>query len=251
MSNKRIFKSRPQPILFIFLIGGVLLASCAGQVPTGEPTADLNGIQTLAVQTFMAALTQTQAAQPTVTETPSPTITNTAQSLQAIAPPSTSTPSALILFPTVYIAPTVTGTQYTPTMNPALAGVGCNNLGLIADVTIPSGTVFQPNDHFTKTWKVENNGSCDWVYQYSLTFVSGDRMGGDPGYLAKTIVPGKWTQFSVNMRAPKNPGTYTGNWRMATQSGSLFGATLTVSIVVANPTNTPKPTSTATSTTYP
>ncbi len=231
----------------MFLIGGLILSACAGQVPTGEPTTDLNAVQTFAVQTFMAALTQTQAAQPTATETPSPTATNTAQSLPTISLLPTSTPANTILFPTLYIVPSVTGTQYTPTVNPGAAAVGCNNLLFLEDITIPSGTVFQPNDHFTKTWRVANNGSCDWVYQYSLTFVSGDRMGGDPGYLAKTIVPGKWTQLSVNMRAPKDAGTYTGNWRMATQSGALFGATLTVSIKVAYPTNTPKPTST----TYP
>jgi hypothetical protein len=239
MRNKTHFKSTAHQLLVV-LLSGVLLSSCAGQA-TSEPTVDPNAIQTSAVQTFMAALTQTQAAQPTVTETASPTITNTPLSLPTLAPPPTSTPVLFPVVPTI-IVPIATGTQYTPTVNPALAGVGCNNLRLVAEVTIPSGTVFQPGDHFTKTWKVENNGTCDWVYQYSLAFVSGDRMGGDPGYLGKTIVPGKWTELSVTMRAPKDPGTYTGNWRMTTQAGSPFGATLTVSIKVATPTNTPKPT---------
>ena len=245
MYNKTILKPSTLKYLLFALIGGILLSSCAGQ-STGEPTIDPNIIQTAAVQTFMVALSQTQAAQPTATETPSPTATNTAISLPTIntLPALTATAYPLLL-PTFYRTPT--GTQYTPTVDPALAGVGCNNLRLILEVTIPSGTVFQPGDHFTKTWKVENNGTCNWVYQYSLAFISGERMGGDPGYLSKTIVPGKWTELSVNMRAPKDPGTYTSNWRMTTQSGSPFGATLTVSIVVANPTNTPQPTVT----TYP
>lgn len=249
MPNKIILNATTQKLLLFTLISGVLLSSCAGQA-TSVPTLDPNIIQTSAVQTFMVALTQTQAAQPTATETLTPTATETAISLPTI-PTSAATATAYpLLLPTTYIIPTVTGTQYTPTANPLVAAVGCNNLRLVQDVTIPSGTVFQPNDHFTKTWKVENNGTCDWVYQYALTFVGGERMGGAPGYLSKTIVPGKWTEFSVNMRAPKDPGTYTGNWRMATQAGTLFGATLTVSIVVANPTNTPKPTATNT-TTYP
>jgi hypothetical protein len=66
-------------------------------------------------------------------------------------------------------------------------------------------------------------------------------MEGDPGSLGKVIVPGKWTQLSVGLVAPSKPGTYTGTWRMATQQGNPFGATLTVSIVVANPTDTPVP----------
>src|SRR6185369_18036202 len=170
MLNKTNLKPTTQLLLCLFLIGGVLLSSCAGQA-TGEPTVDPNTIQTSAVQTFVAALTQTQAAQPTVTESASPTITNTPLSLPTLAPPPTWTPALFPVVPTI-IVPVVTGTQYTPTVNPALAGVGCNNLGLVAEVTIPSGTVFQPGDHFTKTWKVENNGTCDWVYQYSLAFIS-------------------------------------------------------------------------------
>src|ERR1051325_10576508 len=172
MPHKILLKS-PQNYL-LMLLACLILASCAGQAPTSEPTADLNAIQTFAVQTFQAALTQTQVAQPTSTEPPSPTVPNTALSLPTLPPP-TSTSANTIVLPTLYIAPTITGTQYTPTTNPSAVGVGCNNLRLIADVTIPSGTVFQPNDHFTKTWKVENNGTCNWVYQYSLTFAGGER----------------------------------------------------------------------------
>jgi hypothetical protein len=106
----------------------------------------------------------------------------------------------------------------------------------------------KPGENFTKTWKVENNGTCDWALLYRLVFVGGDQMGGDPSALGKVIVPGKWTQLSVGLTAPSKPGTYTGTWRMATQQGSPFGATLTVSIVVGTPTDTPQPTSTATAT---
>jgi hypothetical protein len=114
-------------------------------------------------------------------------------------------------------------------------------LRLLRDETIPAGTVVKPGDTFRKTWKVENNGTCDWVYQYQLVFVSGERMEGMPSRSGNVIPPGKWTQLSVDMKAPSKPGTYTSNWRLADASGKPFGSTLTVSIVVANPTNTPMP----------
>ena len=223
------------------LVTCVVLSSCAGQA-TEAPTLDANMIMTDAVNTFVASMNQTQTAQALlVTNTASPTITSTPTS--TATPPPTWTQAVIInpILPTVFKLPTATGTQYTPTPNPTLLASGCNNLGFILDVSVPAGTVMKPGESFTKTWKVENNGTCDWVYLYHLVFVGGDRMEGDPGSLGKVIVPGKWTQLSVDLVAPSKPGTYTGTWRMANQPGTPFGATLTVSIVVANPTATPVP----------
>ena len=230
-------------VLISTLLVGLLLSSCAGQA-TEAPTLDASVIMTDAVNTFVASMYQTQTAQVTlVTNTASPTITSSPTSPVTAPPPPTWTLAPVFnsILPTVSKSPTATGTQYTPTVNPGLSAVGCNNLGLVYDVNIPAGSVFKPGESFTKTWKVENNGTCDWVYLYHLVFVSGDRLEGEPAGLSKVIVPGQWTQLSVGLSAPSTPGTYTGSWRMATQSGAPFGVTLTVSIVVANPTDTPVP----------
>jgi hypothetical protein len=229
--------------LITAVLAGVLLASCTGQASqaTDEPTVDVNAVMTAGIGTFAAALTQTQAARATLaTQTPSPTWTVSPVALNSITPPSTSTQAFVLPLSTaVFVVPTVTGTQYTPTTNPSTLGSGCNNLALIRDETIPAGTVMQPGETFTKVWKVENNGTCDWVYLYRLVFLGGDRMEGDPSGLGKVISPGKWTQLSLALTAPSRPGTYTGNWRLGNQSGSVFGSTLTVSIVVPNPTAVP------------
>ena len=227
--------------IIMALIAGVLLVSCTGQA-TGVPTVDVNAVMTAGIGTFSAALTQTQAAQATLatqTSSPTATLTFTPVSLNSVTPQPTLT--QVFIVPQVFSTATPTGTQYTPTVNSSTLGSGCNNLRLISDVTIPDGTTLLPGQEFTKTWKVENNGTCDWVYLYRLVFVSGDRMEGEPSGLGKVIGPGKWTQLSLGMRAPSKPGKYTGNWRFGNQSGSVFGSTLTVSIVVANPTNTPVP----------
>lgn len=216
----------------MILLVGILLAACTGQA-TGAPTVDVAAVMTSGVETFVAGLTQTQAALPTATETPSPTITNSPIPSDTLVALPTWTPVPLYLYPT--IIPSATGTQYTPTVDPSSLAAGCNNLRLIADVTVPSGTIMQPKEKFTKTWKVENNGTCDWVYLYRLVYAGGERMkNDDPPTLGKVIPPGKWTQLSVNLNAPDTPGTYTGSWRLGDQVGTPFGATLTVSIVVAN-----------------
>jgi len=242
-------------LALIFLVAGAILVVIFVLTPTqsqvvAQPTVDVNVVSTSVVGTLIASLSQTQSAMDSlVTNTPQPTITLPSVQLNSPVPPPATFTQIFVLppAPTAYRSPTATGTQFTPTTNPSNLAVGCNNLRLIRDETIPAGTVFKPGESFTKTWKVENNGTCDWVYLYQLIFASGERMDGDPPALGKVIVPGKWTQLSVALVAPSKPGSYTGSWRFATQSGSPFGATLTVSIVVAKPTDTPAP-ATATNT---
>jgi hypothetical protein len=126
-----------------------------------------------------------------------------------------------------------TGTFVTPTVNPNTLGSGCNNLAFIKDETIPSGTVLAPEQNFNKTWKVENTGTCEWVYVYSLVLTGGDDLGaGSAVRLGKVVASGNWTQLTVNMDAPKKEGVYNSYWRMADADGNLFGATLVVTIEV-------------------
>src|SRR5215207_6008454 len=187
--------------VLLVLIASAVLSACGGQAPDGAPTLDVNAIMTAGVGTFAASMYQTQTAQALlVTNTASPTITS--------SPTATSTAGTPVILnpvlPGAVILPTITGTQYTPTANPALLGSGCNNLGLIQDVNIPAGTVVRPGQEFTKTWKVVNSGTCDWVFLYRLVFTGGERMGGDPSGLGKIIIPGKWTQLSVTLTAPRS-----------------------------------------------
>lgn len=219
--------------LILLLVTGVLLASCGPQEP-GQPTPDMNAILTAGVGTFAASIFQTQTAMvppATVTLTVTPTATVTPPSL--LSPTASATQFILVAPVVTLVVATPTGTQYTPTANPNTLASGCNNLLLISDENVPAGTVFKPAEQFTKSWKVANTGTCDWVYRYHLVHISGDDVGGrDPLSLGKVIPPGKWTQLSITLRAPKAPGTYTSYWRFADQSGTIFGSTLGVSIVV-------------------
>lgn len=231
-------------ILITVLLASVVLSACGAETGTEVPTLDVNAIMTAGVGTFIANMYQTQTAQALlVTNTASPTITSS-----PTTPPPTGTQAPIILnpiLPTVFKSPTATGTQFTPTPNPGLLASGCNNLRLLRDESIPDGTVVKPGATFTKVWKVENNGTCNWVILYRLVFVGGDRMDGEPPALGKIIVPYGWPDLSIKLTAPNKPGKYTGIWRMGTQSGTPFGSNLTVSIIVGSPTDTPQPTSTA------
>ncbi len=217
--------------LLVLLLTGILLASCANQGSTSA-TPDIDAILTAGVGTLAASIFQTQTAiVPTVTATPTTTPTPTNTPIPLVSPTSSATP--IVFVPaTVGLLPTPTGTRYTPTANPSTLAYGCNNLQLISDESVPSGTVFKPEENFTKIWKVANTGTCDWVYRYQLVFAGGNDMFGEPPGLGKVIVPGQWTQLSLDLQAPKAPGTYTGYWRLGDQSGHAFGSTLGVTIEV-------------------
>jgi len=217
----------------LVMLAAALIGSCAGQPPE-SPTPDINSVLTQSVGTFAAQFFQTQTAMvtpatPTPINTPTPIPTTT-----PLALPSPLAPATVFVTAIVYPSVTPTGTQYTPTVNPSTLAYGCNNLGLIRDVTIPSGTEVRPGERFTKTWQVANTGTCDWLFGYRVAPVSGYSLAEDPVRISGNFpVPkGEWRQVSFSASAPSEPGTYTQYWQMNDGSGHSFGSLLGVSIKV-------------------
>jgi hypothetical protein len=222
-----------------------LLTGCGSGLATSTPV-DANSISTSLVGTLVASLFQTQTALAPLTpsSTPAPPVPINTVIYPTIVFPSPTIP---YFYPTLgtitpIYTPTATGTVFTPTVNPGLLAYGCNNLAFIRDVTVPSGTVFKPGDDFVKTWKVANTGTCKWEYQYEIVLLSGNAFNGKTTKLNRVVTVGDWSEISVGMGAPKNPGDYTSYWRMADPNGNMFGASLAVSFtVILNPTKTPVP----------
>lgn len=122
-----------------------------------------------------------------------------------------------------------TGLEATPT---AVDGSLCDNSAYVADVSIPDGTVVQPGAKFTKTWRINNSGSCTWSTGYRLVFVDGTAMSGGSTSMLAPVPPGAQTDISVEMTAPTTSGTFRGNWRMQNASGQPFGSLVYVQIKV-------------------
>jgi hypothetical protein len=133
----------------------------------------------------------------------------------------------------------------------------------VSDVTIPDGTQLPVNLEFTKTWKVQNAGTCAWATSFKLVFSSGEAMGGQTVTLANAVATGQSVDISVNLKVPNKSGKLTGIWVLEDDKGQPFGPTLTVVInvgavsptptgsVTATPTQTLPPASTATQTPVP
>lgn len=185
------------------LLFTLLLAACASQSTEPTPTpVDVAAIQTQAVQTVVAAVTQTAAALPTETVIPTETIVAT----------ETLTPT-----------PEITATA---TVNI------CNNSVFVSDVSVSDGAQITAGQKFVKTWKVRNTGSCTWATTYTIRYGYGDRLSGRDTYLTATALPGEETEISIELTAPNTPGTYRGYWVLFDNNAFSFGQYLSVIITV-------------------
>ena len=144
--------------------------------------------------------------------TPSPTITETPQPTETEALEPTST----IFVPSPTLDPS----------DPANAPPeGCNVASFITDVTVIDDTKVDRGTWFTKTWRLENDGTCTWTEDYSVYFHSGDQMKG-PDFQRLTeidIPPGASVDISIDLYAPKEPGKYKGYWSLMDGNGFKFG----------------------------
>jgi hypothetical protein len=191
---------KKHPVLAILLI--FVLTAVACNFPTAAAgTATPEGPQatfTALAQTLEVALTQTASA--------SGTGTPTATSAAATVPPTN----------TAIARPTNTSVQ--PTQVP------CNWVRFVSDVTVDDDTLFNANDSFVKTWRLQNAGSCTWSTGYAVVFDSGDQMSAPNSVnLPQSVAPGATIDVSVPMKAPANAGTYKGFWKMSTANGVPFG----------------------------
>ena len=218
----------------VTLVAAFALSACGGSDADATPTLSMEQIQTLAVMTYQAQLTQTALAMPTSTPLP------------------TNTPIPVVTFAIPEGSPGVVAT------NTSVAGGGqaCYGLSYVKDVTIPDKTQVTPGQSFTKTWLVANTGSCAWESGFTFNVVGGDAMGGVAVTLNQSVEPGRQYEFSVPMVAPTGKtGELKGTWRLADANGNFFGDGVYVLVQVGNAapaqTGTPTATPTATSTTQP
>jgi len=101
----------------------------------------------------------------------------------------------------------------------------CDQVKFVKDVTIPDEMDIAPGESFTKTWRLQNAGSCPWGIGYLLYFETGDIMGGPSSkdLTSETIRPGENLDISVDLVAPLETGTYQGFWKLRNVRGEGFG----------------------------
>ena len=147
------------------------------------------------IETIQAIVTQTVAAAPT-------------------SIPATATPIP------------VTSTPIRPTNTAAPTAIAyCDWVAFVKDVTIPDGTQLSAGEAFTKTWRLQNRGTCTWTSDYMLVYTSGDQMGSTTAVrLPGNVPPGGTVDVSVTLTAPAVNGYQRSYWMLRNPSGALFGS---------------------------
>jgi hypothetical protein len=228
-------------LITIFLLTTTLILTACNVGATPAPTVDINAINTAALGTAMAQISAQQTMTALAAPTFTPSATNTPPTLATVALPTTSGGLPTVSFNTTPLANTAPAAGFTavggvPQVG-ATAAVGavCNNLIYLADATIPDGTVFDGGEDFTKTWRVQNTGSCKWDEGYKLVYLSGDDEIDPVSVKLQSddfIDPGAVGELSVELTAPLKAGKYGGTWQMQADNGEYFGNQLTVLIEV-------------------
>jgi hypothetical protein len=211
-------------LLWVTALG--LVMACVPALGTpAVPTVDPGVIGTFIAQTVSAAGSQTAAVLPPATFTPSVTPT---RNTETPSPTVTATVIFVLSSPTPIFVPTFTNV-------PSLGGSGTSSDNFacqITRVTPPNGSSFDPREDFDAFWTVKNIGKKKWDRtDVDYVYSSGAKIHKIDGYdLPENVKTGGSTELGVDMRAPKNAGTYTTTWIM--QVGSRTFCPMSLTIVV-------------------
>ncbi|MCS7178980.1 MAG: NBR1-Ig-like domain-containing protein [Anaerolineae bacterium] len=138
--------------------------------------------------------------------------------------------------PTPMPIPTPAATGAAMTAAPA-----CLQAAFVTDVTVPDGTKFNNNETFKKTWRLRNSGTCDWPQDAALVFASGEKMGGPDSVPVGVVKAGATVDISVDLKAPANPGRYTGLWYVRAGGAKIPGSDVSVVIQAGEVASVPAP----------
>ncbi|HEX5809307.1 MAG TPA: NBR1-Ig-like domain-containing protein [Anaerolineales bacterium] len=118
-----------------------------------------------------------------------------------------------------------TSTPVPPTNTPVPTAVSyCDWVAFIKDVSIPDGAQLSAGEVFTKTWRLQNRGTCTWTSDYMLVYTGGDQMGSTTAVrLPGNVAPGQTVDVSVTLTAPASAGYHVSYWMLRNPSGALFG----------------------------
>lgn len=198
-------------IKFLTIASIILFGLAACNIPSSTKPPD-----TFAT---MKAITTAQAATLQTIQTPGSTPTTASSlptlSFPTLSPLTTATNTPVTPFPTVQIVKT--STPIPPVSH-------CDWAAYVKDVTIPDGTILEPGEKFTKTWRLQNIGTCTWTTSYDLIFSNGEAMGNTNAVEIPTnIYPNQVVDLSVTLRAPAAQGKHRGYWGLRNASGVIFG----------------------------
>ena len=98
-----------------------------------------------------------------------------------------------------------------------------NRARFVGDVTIPDGTVVQRGQWITKTWQLENYGTCPWNENYKVVW-SDENYSNDQKLfdIGTALAPGESGEISVTFPVQGQGSTHI-SFVLANEKGETFG----------------------------
>jgi hypothetical protein len=202
--------------LSLILVFSLILTACAtAATPTPAPAQDVGQVATMVAKTVDAIEAQKAAQATTPPQIPTlPQLPDQQPTTAPVGVPTLALPSGSTTVP-------------------------CNQAISISE-TYQDYTVLAVNTPFTKSWTIQNAGTCTWNTSYKLVFVSGDQMSGPKSINFPTVVPpGANVALDLSLTANSAVGTTTGYWGLYNDKNVYWGR-VWVTIVTGVATAVPK-----------
>lgn len=98
-----------------------------------------------------------------------------------------------------------------------------NRARFVSDITIPDGTVVQRGEWITKTWELENYGTCAWTENYKVVWSDENYNNTQKLFdIGTNLQPGERGEISVTFPVQGNGATHI-SFVLATTEGETFG----------------------------
>jgi hypothetical protein len=121
----------------------------------------------------------------------------------------------------------------SPSFSPSPTSAPCYRARVLSESPGPYTSSIAPGEHFIKTWKLLNTGSCPWPAEVQLVYVQVtrnltadilDQMSGpDQQPIGVKVPVGGTVDVQVALIAPLQPGQYAGYWMLRNTYGGRFG----------------------------
>jgi hypothetical protein len=110
----------------------------------------------------------------------------------------------------------------------------------VDDITIPDGTLVEPGETITKTWRIRNDGTCTWTSAFVWEQVNYDdtvlKASSRTMPMPTDIAPGDTYDISVQLTLPANAklgSLQVARFQMRSPGGGLFGTHPFASVFVS------------------
>ncbi len=157
--------------------------------------------------------------------------------------PTEMVPTNVVVQSTETSLPSIASATATPDTTGTAGAPSVADVAHFVGETVPDGTNIAKGTTFTKTWKLQNNGSTTWTTDYSLVLTTysyplGENLNGPQEIkLPNSVNPGQIVEITGNFTIPNVDGIYEVHYKLKNASGQFAsgdGAEVWLKITVGN-----------------